>query len=77
MQEKSMGTQSQTPNSQTQQPKRPGSADQDERQDRQAETQRTAKGKDAGNVPRSEDDVTEESDEGTREDAAGSNVRNK
>lgn len=35
----------------------------------------TTKAKEAGNVPRSDDDVADESSQGTREDAAGSDVR--
>lgn len=34
------------------------------------------KAKEAGNVPRSDDDVADESSQGTREDATGSNVQN-
>lgn len=62
-----MGTQQQTPNSQTPQ-----------RQDAQRDpkSKRTEKDKDAGNVPHSDDDVAGETTQGTREDAAGRNPRN-
>ena len=65
-----MGTQTQNPGSQTQQPNRPAGG-QDEQRDRENDPRRTAKGKDAGNVPRSDDDVADEENQGTREDAAG------
>jgi hypothetical protein len=59
-----MGTQQQTPNSQTPQ-----------RQDAQRDPKSSRKEKDAGNVPHSDDDVAGEANQGTREDAAGSNAR--
>jgi len=67
-----MGTQHQTPDSQTQQPgtRQPASSDE------QRKSERTAKTKDAGNVPRSDDDVVSEGDQGTREDGSGGKVRN-
>jgi hypothetical protein len=65
-----MGTQNQTPDSQTQQPNRSGTG-KDEMQ-RQGGSKKGQKGQDAGNVARSDDDVLDEaSSEGTREDAAG------
>ena len=61
-----MGTQSQTPGSKAQQPSR---------EERERQTQKQSGGKDAGNVARSDDDLeSEDAEEGTREDAAGSNV---
>jgi hypothetical protein len=75
-----MGTQNQTPSSQPQQPgtRQPGSSGQDEqrpdpRSDRSAKA--SSKAKEAGNVPRSDDDLTDEGTEGTREDDADSDVR--
>ncbi|HVY81856.1 MAG TPA: hypothetical protein VG994_12790 [Steroidobacteraceae bacterium] len=61
-----MGTQNQTPNTQ-----KPGSG----AQPRDPKSEQRAKGKDAGNVPRTDDDVIDESNQGTREDAAGTDVR--
>lgn len=62
-----MGTQSQTPGSQNQQPSRG-------KREKQGNTQQG--GQDAGSIPRSDDDMVDEeaAQEGTREDAAGSNV---
>ena len=58
-----MGTQNQTPGSQSQ-------------PDRKSAKRPQQKGQDAGNVPRSEDDVMDQaSQEGTREDAAGTQSR--
>ena len=66
-----MGTQNQTPNSQTQQPNRSGTPGKGD-MERQGGSKRSQKGQDAGNVARSDDDVLDEaSREGTREDAAG------
>src|SRR5262249_32113789 len=72
-QENRMGTQDQNPNSQTQQPgtRQPGNPGEDEQSKR-----RSAKDKDTGNVPRSDDDVMDDEAEGTREDGAGSKSRN-
>jgi hypothetical protein len=69
-----MGTQNQTPD-QSQQPgtRQPGGQSDDQQRDPQSK--RTTKAKDAGNVPRSDDDVADEANQGTREDGTGSNVR--
>jgi hypothetical protein len=71
-----MGTQNQNPSSQPQQPgtRQPGAEQNEERPDRSPKG--STKAKDAGNVPRSDDELTDEGNEGTREDGAGSNVRN-
>ena len=73
--EDQMGTQNQTPNSRERQP---GAGQPKPGQDTQPDPRRGrgTKAKDAGNVPRSDDDVAGEGSEGTREDDAGSNVRN-
>ena len=66
-----MRYQQQTPNPQTQQPgtrQQSGGGDQ-----RSRKSERTAKTKDSGYVPRSEDDLVSEGNQGTREDGAGSN----
>jgi hypothetical protein len=64
-----MGTQNQTPNSQTQQP--------GQRQPNEdPKSKRSMKEKDAGNVPQSDDDIMDEASEGTREDGAGPKSRN-
>jgi hypothetical protein len=64
-----MGTQTQNPG---QQPQQPG------RRDRQSEDQRQTKGKDAGNVPRNDDEaIDDSSEEGTREDATGRDSHNR
>lgn len=68
-----MGTQNQTPNSQSQQPGQRPSGTQD--QERDQKSKRTAK--DTATPPRSDDDVADEGNQGTREDAAGSNVKNR
>jgi hypothetical protein len=62
-----MGNQQHTPNSQTQQPgtRQPSGAGE--------QRKRKVKAKDSGNVPRSDDDVVSEGNQGTREDGAGSN----
>jgi hypothetical protein len=64
-----MGNQSQTPGSQTQQPERSGAGTPDQQRDREQKSRLGSKsqGKEAGNVPRSDDDVAEEGgkDEGT------------
>jgi hypothetical protein len=72
-----MGTQNQTPNSKTQQPgkRQPGTPGGDKQPDPRSGSKRATKGKDAGNVPRSDDDMAGEADQGTREDGAGSSVR--
>jgi hypothetical protein len=67
--EKSMGTQNQTPGSQTQQPGKQQPGMQDDQK-----SKRTAK--DTATPPRSDDDVADEGNQGTREDATGSNSRN-
>jgi hypothetical protein len=65
-----MGNQHQTPNSPTQQPGTRQPAD--DQQSKRAKS----KEKDAGNVPKSDDDVMDEASEGTREDGAGPTSRN-
>jgi hypothetical protein len=64
-----MGNQSQTPNTPTQQPERSGAGTPDPQGDREREARRgsQSQGKEAGNVPRSDDDLAEDggNDEGT------------
>lgn len=69
-----MGNQQQTPNPQTQQPGTRQQSGGGEQRNRKSE--RTVKTKDGGNVPRSDDDLVSEGNQGTREDGAGSNIRN-
>ena len=67
-----MGTQNQTPNSPGQQQPgkpQPGMTD----AEREQKSKRTAK--DTANPPHDDDDVADEGNQGTREDAAGSNDR--
>lgn len=68
-----MGSHNQTPNSQTRRPKTPPGS---ERHNPRSERAAHSKDKDAGNVPRSDDDVASESNQGTREDELGSNAHN-
>lgn len=70
-----MGTQNQTPNAQGRPPgaRQPAKPGQDASRD--AKPGRGTQAKDAGNVPRSDDDVGSDQDQGTREDGAGSNTR--
>jgi hypothetical protein len=72
-QENPMGTQNQPPNSPRQPSgtRQPGGSGQNEQQ---RDPKRT-KAKDTGNVPRSDDDLMDEENQGTREDGAGSNAR--
>ena len=66
-----MGTQNQTPGSQPQDKRHSGKAG--EQGQRNPQAGQPSKGKDAGNVPRSDDDVASGSGQGSRKDTGGRN----
>ena len=68
-----MGTQNQTPTSQTPDKHHSGMAGEQAQRDPRANP--GSKGKDAGNVPHSDDDVAGETPQGSRQDSGGSSGR--